>query len=142
MAGKANKKTTAKATRKVSKKDWGRPAVFRTPAEMLEKVYAYFHKQKAEEKPPTIAGLALFLGFCDRQSLFDYQTRSEGFTCVIKRARTIIEEWHERMLAEGKANAGNIFWLKNHGWTDEIKSEVKTTVVIKSAKELKEGQDL
>ena len=140
MAGKA-KKTTVKAARKAPNRG-GRPAVFKTPAEMLEKVYAYFHKQAAEEKPPTIAGLALFLGFCDRRSLFDYETRGEGFSYVIKKARTIVEEWHETMLAEGKANSGNIFWLKNHGWTDEIKSEVKTTVVIKSAKELKEGQDL
>ena len=41
-------------------------------------------------EPATITGLALFLGFNDRQSLYDYQEKPE-FTCIVKKARTIVE---------------------------------------------------
>lgn len=69
--------------------------------------------------PPTVAGLALYLGFADRQSIYDYKGL-EGFSCTIKNAITRIEEYAEQHLYIGRAT-GAIFWLKNHGWKDETK---------------------
>lgn len=73
-------------------------------------------------EPATITGLALFLGFSDRQSLYDYQAKEE-YSCVIKKARTRVEMEYEKTLhAEG--SPGAIFALKNMGWSD--KQEVTT----------------
>lgn len=69
--------------------------------------------------PPTVAGLALHLGFADRQSIYDYKGLEE-FSCTIKNAITRIEEYAEQHLYIGRAT-GAIFWLKNHGWKDETK---------------------
>lgn len=69
--------------------------------------------------PPTVAGLALYLGFADRQSIYDYKGLEE-FSCTIKNAITRIEEYAEQHLYIGRAT-GAIFWLKNHGWKDETK---------------------
>jgi len=69
-------------------------------------------------KPPTVAGLAYALGFCDRQSLYDQEKRGSKYSCVIKKARIYIESCHEAGLYESSA-AGHIFWLKNHaGYVD------------------------
>lgn len=138
MAGKA-KKTVRK--KKAAPKKRGAKPLFASAADMQQKIDLYF-ATRDEENPPTYSGLALALGFCDRQSLYDYAARSEEFSCTIKKARARVDEAIEKMGMTGKGSASFlIFVLKNHGWTDEIKSEVKTTVVIKSAKELKEGQD-
>lgn len=80
-------------------------------------------------KPPTVTGLALYLGFCDRQSLYDYKKKpenentdkatAEAFTCTIKKAISFIEETAEGNLMKNEKPVGAIFWLKNHGWKDE-----------------------
>jgi hypothetical protein len=69
------------------------------------------------QNPPTVSGLALFLGFEDRQSIYDYKNRGE-FSCTIKRAIMRIANYAEQHLYIGKAT-GAIFWLKNHGWADK-----------------------
>lgn len=71
---------------------------------------------------PTVTGLALFLGFCDRQSMYDYQEKPE-FSCTIKRARTFIENEYEKMLHNGQCT-GAIFALKNMGWKDKTEQEI------------------
>jgi len=68
------------------------------------------------QNPPTVSGLALFLGFEDRQSIYDYKNRGK-FSCTIKKAIMKIENYAEQHLYVGKAT-GAIFWLKNHGWKD------------------------
>lgn len=69
-----------------------------------------------EPENPTLTGLALFLGFCSRQSLYDYKDKKE-FSYIIKRATTVIESHHENNLGE-KSPTGAIFALKNMGWKD------------------------
>jgi hypothetical protein len=71
---------------------------------------------------PTVTGLALYLGFCDRQSMYDYQEKPE-FTCIIKRARTFIEREYEKKLHD-TACTGAIFALKNMGWKDKTEQEI------------------
>ena len=47
----------------------------------------------------SITGLALWLGFESRQSFYDYE-KKDGFTYTIKRARALIENEYEFMLAK------------------------------------------
>jgi len=92
--------------------------------ELESSISSYFgslvhtHPETGEESiaPSTITGLALYLGFCDKQSLYDYGKKAE-FSCLIKRARTCIENHYENSL-NGKASTGAIFALKNMGWAD------------------------
>lgn len=94
-----------------------------TPEEMQEMVESYFETVKAKKEPPTITGLALYLGFASRQSFYDYERKDE-FAYTIKRARSRIEECYEQAL-HSRNPIGAIFALKNFGWTD--KTEVTAT---------------
>jgi hypothetical protein len=73
--------------------------------------------------PPTISGLALHLGFMDRQSIYDYAKRNDEFSCTIKKAIMRIEEYAEAHLYMGKPT-GAIFWLKNHKWIDKQEQDI------------------
>lgn len=105
----------------------GRPPKFKSVEELEERVRSYFNedlptktKYTAKGKPyyiqvPTVAGLALHLGFVDRRSFYDYEDKPE-FTHAIKRARFLIEKHYEELAQEGVSTA--IFALKNFGWSD------------------------
>lgn len=75
-------------------------------------------------EPPTVTGLSLHLGFCNKSSLYDYSNKDE-FSNSIKRAISRIEKHHEIAIAKGDKCTGNIFALKNFGWKD--KSEIDHT---------------
>jgi hypothetical protein len=112
----------------MEKKKRGRPAKFNTPNKMELKINKYFEsliKPDGTSRPPTTAGLAWFLGFSDRQSLYDNKGRSEDFSCAIKKALLHIESFHEEHLFSN-GSTGSIFWLKNHSWQDkqDIKQEI------------------
>lgn len=99
---------------------------YKTVQELEAAIDEYFARRKETFVPPTVAGLALWLGFEDRQSIYDYKERP-AFSCTIKRAITRIEEYAELQLLSGEGSAtGAIFWLKNHGWKD--KTEVDTNI--------------
>ncbi len=73
--------------------------------------------------PPTTAGLALFLGFVERKSLYDQTKRKDqpaAFSLALKRAITTIEAYHEAnlTLGTGGVSVGSMFWMKNHKWSD------------------------
>lgn len=96
----------------------GRPPIFETPQQLEKAIEAYF-----DAKPKvTITGLALYLGFCDRQSLYDYEARQE-YSCIIKKARLRVECAYEENLA-GNSPTGSIFALKNMGWKDKTEQEI------------------
>lgn len=107
------------------------PAKYQTAEDFLEKVKEYFQnpeknmkKQRIVTKEgntlevprPTITGLALFLGFADKRSFYDYEKR-EKFTYVAKKARALIEQEYEMLLHTNPSAA--IFALKQFGWTDK-----------------------
>lgn len=103
----------------------GRPPEFKTEEELHDSILEYFEGKGPQYDDddvfthydcPTVTGLALYLGFCDRQSLYDYGNKEE-FSCIIKRARTCIENHYENSL-NGKSSTGAIFALKNMGWAD------------------------
>jgi hypothetical protein len=86
-------------------------------------INSYFAKEENKTNP-TVTGLAHFLGFESRQSIYDYKERGE-FSYIVKRALLLIENAMEKRCGENCNCAGAIFRLKNHGWSD--KSEVEHT---------------
>lgn len=119
----------------MSEKDsGGRPPMFESAEELQEKIMEYFkslvtYNEEGEQvtsKPALITGLALHLGFCSRQSFYDYE-KKPLFTYTIKRARMMVEQSYEINLL-GKGSTGAIFALKNMGWTDKMEMESKVEV--------------
>lgn len=105
----------------------GRPRKYENADEMGKAIDAYFESLKGvDDKPdkiPTVAGLALKLGFSSRQSLNDYE-KDERFSYLIKKARLTIENEWEQMLQK-QSCTGAIFWLKNHsGYVDKHEQEI------------------
>lgn len=77
-------------------------------------------------EPPTITGLALFLGFASRQSLEDYDKMGGAYSYIIKRAKHFIAHGYEKLLHDGKP-VGGIFALKNiDKWTDRVETYDET----------------
>lgn len=114
---------------------------YHDPAKLKEKIDEYFtncpHKKTVTHgfkretvSVPTISGLALYLGFADKKSLYDYE-KNPRFTEVIKYARTRIENIYEMGLHSPNV-IGSIFALKNFGWQDtqHIKQEVEETLYV------------
>ncbi len=124
MAGKAN----------------GRPPKYETPEEMQKVIEKYFDKCKGEyvrdkkgnietdkngnpivrkQRPPTITGLALALGFSGRQALLNYEGKAK-FVDTIKRAKSRIEEYAEERLYDRDGVNGAKFNLANNfsGWSE------------------------
>ena len=98
------------------------------PEEFQRKIDEYFDKIITRSgdwiKPPTVSGLAIHLGFVDRRSMYHYRDK-DAFYAPVKRAIGLIESYHEEKIAGGKNCVGNIFALKNFGWTD--RQEVHNT---------------
>lgn len=70
------------------------------------------------EELPTSAGLAYFLGFESRCSLWEYEQKPT-FARVVKRAKLRLQKFWEPVLAT-KNSAGAVFWLSNikDDWRD------------------------
>lgn len=98
----------------------GRPPVYEYPEKMLEKIIEYFEENDKEDL--TVTGLALYLGFSSRQSLFAYGKKKE-FSYIISRAKLMVESKYESNLSGSNAT-GSIFALKNMGWKDKSESEI------------------
>jgi hypothetical protein len=114
----------------------GRPSKFKSAEELEGMINNYFESLKYVDsddrermEPSTITGLALALGFCDRQSLNDYEKKEE-FSFIVKRARLMVENSYEKQMLS-KSCTGAIFALKNMGWKDKTEVEQETTIVDK-----------
>lgn len=103
----------------------GRPRMYKTPEDMWQKAEEYL----GTTTKPSISALALYLGFTDRHSLYDYEYRYPEFANTIKKIRGHIVSHFEQMLAneDNKNNTGPIFMLKNFGYSDKIDIEQNTT---------------
>lgn len=116
--------------------DTGRPPLFKNPEDLQNAIDAYFStcepgiNHMGERTEPldsvTITGLALYIGFESRQSLYDYEKNPE-FSYIIKRAKLRVEVEYEKRL-QSKNPTGSIFALKNMGWID--KHEVNQTIEV------------
>jgi hypothetical protein len=110
----------------------GRPPVFATPQELMEKVIAYFdHCEKLKIKS-TVTGIALYLGFDSRQSFYDYEQKEE-FSYITKRAKLAVENGYE--LA---GQSIDIFALKNMGWKDKTEVDQNTNLIVNWPEEFTE----
>lgn len=136
---------------------------FKSAKEMEEKINEYFESlggeiladsegepviykgrivYKTEPIPPTVCGLALYIGLKSRQSLLNYQKRSKAYEDVIARAKLRIEAYTEGRLFDRDGSRGAQFSLENNfGWKRDSQSENGDgnnlmEAIAKSAKEL------
>lgn len=138
----------------MAEKQIGCPPRYKSVEEMQEKIDAYFedcagkyitdedgnlmtdkygNPVKEKEKPLTITGLALALGFTTRQALLNYQGKP-AFVDTITRAKLIIEQYAETRLYDKDGCNGAKFNLSNNfnGWNEkqQIEADVKNDVTI------------
>nr|DAH61400.1 MAG TPA: DNA packaging protein gp3 [Caudoviricetes sp.] len=122
----------------------GKPPKFKTKEDIQEKIDAYFKACEGEilkdkegnpmlnkwgnpiifrQRPPTVTGLALALGFTSRQALLNYQAKKE-FVDTITRAKSMVEEYTEQRLFDKDGSSGAQFSLRNNfaGWNDHTRS--------------------
>lgn len=130
----------------------GRKRLFSSKKKLEEKINEYFKKCEGEvlkdkdgdpiydkygnpviigQKPPTVTGLALALGFKSRQSLLNYQDTEEFFD-TITRAKMVIEEYNEMRLYDREGVNGAKFNLINNfkGWSDKSELEYSEKPVV------------
>lgn len=130
----------------------GRPPKYSDPSLFQKKINEYFENcDKRTEKvvtkdgaefnvpspePYTIAGLALFLGFEDRGSFYDYCYKNKfssediraKFSYALKKARLKVEQDLLKRCVESGKPVGCIFILKNHfDYRDKVETE--TTLI-------------
>jgi hypothetical protein len=123
----------------------GRPCKFKSANEIQVAIDEYFKACEGEilkdhdgnvifdkygepiiinSKPPTVTGLALFLGLKSRQAILNYQDRPE-FNDAITRAKMRIEEYAETRLYDKNGCNGAKFNLTNNfGWVDRQQTEL------------------
>lgn len=103
-----------------------KPRIYKTPEELDEKMSEYFLKTKTEEI--TISGLCLHL-MINKDTFYEYAKRIE-YKEIINFARLRVENAYEKSLRK-YGRTGDIFALKNFGWSDkqEIDANVTTTEI-------------
>jgi hypothetical protein len=94
---------------------------------------------EVQPKPPTVTGLALALGFTNRQSLLNYQAQPEFFDTITK-AKARVEEYAEMRLFDRDGVNGAKFSLINNfkGWRDKPKDETELEALAKLDKLIEE----
>lgn len=131
----------------------GCPPMYKTPEEMQAVIDKYFedcngeyvvidgfvvtdksgYPIKTKERPLTITGLALALGFSGRQALLNYEGKPE-FVDTIKKAKSRVEQYAEERLFDKDGVNGAKFNLSNNfkGWSEkqQIDSNVNLGPVV------------
>lgn len=124
----------------MGKKTLGRPRIYKTVKQLETEIEKYFSQCDGRvlldsdgeivcdkngepivvKKPPTVSGLAYFLGLKSRQALLNYQGRGE-FNDAITRAKLFIEAYTEGRLFDRDGVAGAKFSLTNNffGWREK-----------------------
>lgn len=138
----------------MEKNKGGCPPMYKTPEEMQAKIDAYFNAcmgeyitddegnlmtdkngkpVKTKERPLTITGLALAIGFTSRQALLNYEAKPE-FVDTIRRAKATVEQYAEERLFDRDGANGAKFNLSNNfkGWSEkqQIDSNVNLAPVV------------
>lgn len=100
----------------MAKNKSGRPKLWANAEELEAKIESYKKYLKDDKKPPTIAGLAYYLGV-DRGTIYNYKKEDEFFHTIKGFVDWIIMNWEEYAL--DNSSAGLIFLMKNYGYTDK-----------------------
>ena len=93
----------------------GRPRAFKSVEDIENKIQNYKDYLQKDNKPPTMAGLAYYLGI-DRQTLYNYKKKDEYFGTIKKYRDWILLNIEENCAIRG--HGGAIFLAKNYGYTD------------------------
>lgn len=125
--------------RMVAKKAVGRPPKYKCKEEIEEKIDVYFEECNGEvlkdddgkpvlnkwgkpvmvnQRPPTVTGMALALGFTSRQALLNYQAKKE-FVDTITRAKSRVEQYTEERLFDRDGSHEAQFSLRKGRCGDE-----------------------
>jgi hypothetical protein len=113
----------------MGRKTAGQPPLFESEDKLESEIQAYFDLQCENEEPLTISGLAFYLGFISRQSIYDYKENPK-FSYILKKATLFIEHQYESNLS-GTTPTGSIFALKNMGWKDKTETELSGELSVK-----------
>jgi len=98
-----------------------------------EKEHSVSKKIKDRESAsPTIAGLALFLGFDSKKAFDDYKGKGK-FASALRRGCLRVEAAYEKKL-HGTSATGAIFALKSMGWHETDDGGVSNNKQLKSLK--------
>lgn len=113
----------------------GNPRRWRSAKALQKAVDDYFAECEEKSRVPSVAGLALALGFMSRQALYRYTDRenennSDDYVTIITRAKLKIEEENIQLSYNRDASAGARFILQN-GFNYSDKKEISTNSVIK-----------
>ena len=98
-----------------------------TPESLEKAAERYFEKCDNEEGYYTVAGLAHFLGFQNREALAQIKSKKPEFAYVVDRTKLKLEEQASKSLLSGSSKnvAGTIFYLKNcFGWQDREEKDI------------------
>lgn len=132
----------------------GRPPKYKNKEQIEELIEQYFKSCEGEilkdrdgepifnkygqpvivnQRPPTVTGLALALGFSSRQALLNYQAKKE-FNDTITRAKSRIEQYAEERLFDRDGSNGAKFSLSNNfkGWSEKQEVEVGSVTTEKT----------
>lgn len=93
-----------------------RPRIFKSVEEVEKRVNDYKEYLRDNDKLPTMAGLAYYLGI-DRQTLYNYAKKDEFFDTIKYYRDWVMFNIEQHALEKG--NAGTIFVMKNYGYTDK-----------------------
>ena len=134
---------------------------YKDPAEMQKKIDEYFESCEGQlvrdadgnpmidkwgnaiiinQRPPTVTGLALALGFNSRQTLLNYQGK-KAFRDMITRAKSMVEMYTEERLFDKDGSNGAKFSLQFNfkGWREE-KSDEATGPTINIINDIPRGR--
>lgn len=106
----------------------GNPRRWRSAKALQAAVGAYFEECSEKGRVPSVAGLALALGFMSRQALARYTDRmheenNDDYVVIITSAKTRIEEANIQLAYNKEASAGARFMLQN-GFNYSEKQEI------------------
>ena len=112
----------------------GKPRLYETAEELRDKINEYFENCLNNLERPLLTGLALYLGFASKQTIYDLENSdaNPAFSYLIKRARSAIEYIYETGLWNPQTVTGSIFALKQFGWVDNQKIDLGLENLVKA----------
>ena len=146
----------------------GRPPLYKTPEELQAAVDRYFESCKGVPafdkdgmpitnrsglqrytggKPPTLSGLALFLGYKNRQTFTRQKNRNEEFRDIVLTAHLRCEEfWERALMDESSYDGASFILLTAFGWSKKKIEDVTQPGIVhivnrESSKDIEKSSD-